>query len=111
MVVHEDNSGCRSLPDGLVNWIEDHLYMGRPGIRHLEDEASDPACLVVWAMATKTQGFVSDEIGTADRESLGTQFLLQAVAASVRLWQIRFKLRDKEIRRLGATPSTLGTTP
>ena len=32
-------------------------------------------------------------------QSMGTQFLLKAVAASARLWQIRFKLRDKEIRR------------
>ena len=38
-------------------------------------------------------------MGTADQNSLGTQFLLKAVAASPRLWKIRFKLRDKEIRR------------
>ena len=38
-------------------------------------------------------------MGTADQDSLGTQFLLKAVATSARLWQIRFKLRDKEIRR------------
>ena len=37
-------------------------------------------------------------MGTADQDSLGTQFLLKAVAASARLWKIRFKLRDKEIR-------------
>ena len=65
----------------------------------LEDEAYTPACMVVWAMSTKTQGFISDNIGTADQDSLGTQFLLKAVAASARLWQNRFKLRDKEIRR------------
>ena len=73
--------------------------MGRPGARHLDDEIHDPACLVVWAMATKTHGFLSDKMGTADRDSLGTQFLLEAVAASARLWRIRFTLRDKEIRR------------
>ena len=64
----------------------------------MEDEAYDPACMVVCAMATKTQGFVSNKMGTADQDSLGTQFLLKAVATSARLWQIRFKLRDKEIR-------------
>ena len=32
-------------------------------------------------------------------QSMGTQFLLKAVAASAPLWQIRFKLRDREIRR------------
>ena len=73
--------------------------MSTTGVRHLEDEVYDPTCLVVWATATKTQGFLSDKMGTADRDSLGTQFLLKAVAASARLWQIRFKLRDKEIRR------------
>ena len=87
------------LQDELVNWLEDHRYMGSTGDRHLEDEVFDPTCLVIWATATKTQGFLSDKMGTADRDSLGTQFLLKAVAASARLWQIRFKLRDKEIRR------------
>ena len=77
------------LRDGLLSWIEDHLYMGQPKARYLEDEAYDPSCMVVWAMATKTQGFVSDKMGTADRDSLGTEFLLKAVAASARLWQIR----------------------
>ena len=72
--------------------------MGRPGARVPEGEAYTPACMVVWAMATKTQGFISDKIGTGDRDSQGTQFLLYAVTASTRLWQIRFKLRDKEIR-------------
>ena len=86
------------LKDEPANWVEDHVYMRRPGARHLDDEIHDPAWLVVWAMATKTQGFVSDKMGTADQNSPGTQFLLKAVAASARLWQIRFKLRDKEIR-------------
>ena len=36
-------------------------------------------------------------MGTADRDSLGTQFLLKAVAASACLRKPRFKLRDKEI--------------
>ena len=87
------------LRDQLISWVEDHLYLGKPGARVLEDEADTPACMVVWAVATKTQGVISDKIGTADWDSLGTQFLLKAVAASARLWQIRFKLRDKEIRR------------
>ena len=87
------------LQEGLVNWLEDNRSMGRKGTRQLEDEVYDPTCLVVWATATKTQGFFSDKMGAADRDSLGTQFLLKAVAASTRLWQICFKLRNKEIRR------------
>ena len=87
--------GVVRLPGGLISWIKNHLHMGRPGARKLEYEAYDPACMVVWAMATETQAFISDKMGTADRDSLGTQFLLKAVAASARLWQIRFKLRDK----------------
>ena len=87
------------LMEELANWLEDHAYMGRPGARHLDDEIHDPLCLVVWAMATKTQGFISDKLGTADQNSPGTQFLLKAVAVSSRLWKIRFRLRDKEICR------------
>ena len=56
-------------------------------------------CLVMWAMATKTQGFIADKLSTADRNSLGTQFLLKAVDSSSRLWRTRSKLRDKEISR------------
>ena len=65
----------------------------------MDDEARDPLCLVIWAMATKTQGFTADKLSTATRDSLGTQFLLKAVDASSRLWKIRYKLRDKEIRQ------------
>ena len=79
------------LQEGVVNWLEDHRYMGRTGTRHLEDEVYDPTCLVVWATATKTQGFLSDKMGTADRDSLGTQFLLKAVAASARLLEDPFQ--------------------
>ena len=91
------------LRDQLISWVEDHLNMGRTGARMLEDEAYTPTRMVVWAMATKTQGFISDNIGTADQDSLGTQFLLKAVAVSACLWQIRFKLQDKEIRRRHGT--------
>ena len=82
-----------------ANWLEDHVYMARPGARHLDDEARDPLCLVICAMDTKTQGFTADKLSTAARDSLGTQFLLKAVDASSRLWKIRYKLRDKEIRQ------------
>ena len=40
-----------------------------------------------------------DHLGIADQDSLGTQFLIKAVAASASLWKERFKLRDKAIRR------------
>ena len=60
------------LRDGLISWVKNHLYMGRPGTRILEHEAYDPACMVVWAMATKTQGSVSDKMETADQDSLGS---------------------------------------
>ena len=63
-----------------------------------EDEAYSPTCLVVWAMATKTEGFVMDRLGIADQDSPGTQFLIKAGAASASLWKERFKLRVEEIR-------------
>ena len=53
--------------------------------------------MVVWAMATKTQGFAVDHLGTVDQDSLGTQFPIKAVAAPASLWGERFKLRDKAI--------------
>ena len=87
------------LRDMLVTWLEDNLYMGRSGGRALEDELYSPQCLTVWAMATKTQGFLTVHVGAADQEALGTQFLLKAVAASAKLWKERFKLRDRELQR------------
>ena len=85
--------------DELANWLEDHAYMNCPGARCLDDEVRDPLCLVIWATATKTQGFIADKLSTATRDSLGTQFLLKAIGASSRLWKIRYQLRDKEIQR------------
>ena len=70
------------LMEELANWLEKHVCMGRPGARHLDDEIRDPLCLVIWALATKTQGFKADKLSTADRNSLGTQFLLKAVDTS-----------------------------
>ena len=72
--------------------------MGRPGARVLEDEVRDPLCLVMWATATKTQGFITDKLSTATRDSLGTRFLLKAIDLSARLWKIRYQLRDKVIQ-------------
>ena len=37
---------------------------------------------MIWALATKTQGFKADKLSTADRNSLGTQFPLKAVDTS-----------------------------
>ena len=84
--------------DGLANWLEEHAYMGRPGARLLEDEVRDPLCLVMWATATKTQGLITDKLGTATRDALGTRFLLKAIDFSARLWKIRYQLRDKVIQ-------------
>ena len=84
--------------DELANWLEEHAYMSRPGARYLDDEVRDPLCLVMWATATKTQGFIADKLSTATRDSLGTQFPLKAIGASARLWKIRYQLRDKVIQ-------------
>ena len=54
--------------------------------------------MVIWAMATKTQGFTDDHVGTATKDSLGTQFLIKAVEASTKLWTERYKLRDRTSR-------------
>ena len=57
-----------------------------------------PLCLVMWATATKTQGLITDKLGTATRDALGTRFLLKAIDFSARLWKIRYQLRDKVIQ-------------
>ena len=94
----------QNVPDshqtaGHADVLEDHLYMGGTCARALENEIYSPTCMVIWAMAMKTQGFVVDHMGTADQDSLGTQFLIKAAAASASLWGERFKLWDKAIRR------------
>ena len=65
--------------------------MGRTGTCVWEDEAYTLLCMVIWAMAMKTQGFISDKKRIADRDSLGTQFLLKAVAAPARLLEDPFQ--------------------
>ena len=87
------------LRDKLIVWLEDNLYMGSDCARSLADEVYSPTCMVIWAMATKTQGFADDHIGTATKDSLGTQFLVKAVKASAKLWTERYKLRDRASRR------------
>ena len=87
------------LRDMLLCWLEDHLYMDGECARALENEIYSPTCMVIWAMATKTQGLAEDHVGTASRDSLGTQFLIKAVAASAKLWSERYKLRDRATRR------------
>ena len=61
----------------------------------MENEIYSLTCMVIWAMAATTK----DHVGAATRDSLGTQFLIKAIAASARLWSERYKPRDKATRR------------
>ena len=54
---------------------------------------------MVWAMATTTDGFRKDGLSVATPESMGVQFLKQAVEASVRLHTYRYEHRQEYFRR------------
>jgi hypothetical protein len=54
---------------------------------------------VVWAMATTTDGFQKDGLSVAMPESMGVQFLKQAVEASMRLHKYRNEHRQEFFRR------------
>ena len=55
--------------------------------------------LVVWAMATTTDGFKDDKLSVASKDSMGVQFLRQAVDASMRLHSYRYSHREVLFRK------------
>ena len=65
----------------------------------MEKETWGSDFLVVWAMATATDGFQTDKLSVAAAESMGVQFLIQAVDASMRLHNYRYTHRQVFFRR------------
>ena len=51
--------------------------------------------LVVWAMATTTDGFKEDKLSVASQQSMGVQFLRQAVDASMQLHSYRYSYTEE----------------
>ena len=87
------------VKDGLIDWIRKHWYCDRPTEKRLHMEAWGADFLVVWAMATTTDGFKKDGLSVATPESMGVQFLKQALEASMRLHKYRNEHRQEFFRR------------
>ena len=59
-------------------------------------------------MATSTEGFQIDGLSVATADSMGVQFLIQAVDASMRLHSYRYRRRQEFFRRQYPHMSTIG---
>ena len=97
---------AQSLIGGLVHRLRTHWYKKRPG-GDVQGECRDPESLMVWAMATKTEGFRADKLSTASQDSLGVQFLSEAITASIRLHEHRAQEREQALRSEFRTTLTL----
>ena len=84
------------LWQGLREWIKIYWYCDRDTDRRIT-WGSD--FLVVWAMATTTDGFKDDKLSVASKDSMGVQFLRQAVDASIRLHSYRYSHREVLFRK------------
>ena len=90
---------ARHLRDGLIDWARSYWYCERLTEKGVQKEAWGADFLVVWAMATTTDGFRKDGLSVATPESMGVQFLQRAVEASVRLHAYRYEHRQEYFRR------------
>lgn len=54
--------------------------------------------LVVWCMATSTDGFRQDKLSVARQDSIGVQFLKRVLDASMRLHKYRYTHREDYFR-------------
>ena len=55
--------------------------------------------LVVWDLATTTDGFKEDKLSVASPETMGVQFLRRAVDASMQLHSYQYSHREEYFRR------------
>ena len=81
----------RHLLKGLCAWIQKTRYMDRQVERHIEKEMGGASYLVVWYMATTTEGFRQDNLSVATQDSMGVQFLKQLLDASMKLHRYRYE--------------------
>ena len=87
------------LEEELRDWVRKYWYCERQTDRGVEKETWGSGCLVVWAMATTTDGFQTDKLSVAAAESMGVQFLIQALDASMRQHAYRYAHRQEFFRR------------
>ena len=68
--------------------------MDREVEQHIVKEMWGASYIVVWCMATTTDGFRQDNLSVATQDSMGVQFLKQVVDASMRLHKYRYEHRE-----------------
>ena len=86
------------LRQELVDWISRYWYCDRKTDRKVSKEAWEADYLVVWAMATATDGFGDDKLSIATQDSMGVQFLRRAEDASIQLHLYRCRYREERFK-------------
>ena len=89
----------RHLVEGLCTWLQNTWYMDRLVVRHVVKEMWGASYLIVWCMATTTDGFRQDGLSVATQDSIGVEFLKRVVDASMRLHKHRYTHREDSFRR------------
>ena len=98
---------ARYPTDGLRDWVRKHWYCERRTDKGVEKETWGADFLVVWAMATSTDGLRTDKLSVATAESMGVQFLIQAGDAYMRLHSYRYTDRQEFFHRQYPHMSTI----
>ena len=84
----------RHLVGGWCAWLGEYWYADRKVEQHVVKEAWGASHIVVWCMATTTNGFRQDSLSAATQDSMGVQFLRQVIDGSMRLHQYRYQHRE-----------------
>jgi hypothetical protein len=98
---------ARANRQRLVDWLDRHVYRGREGPKSLKEAVYDPKAQEIWASGTATAEMKQDHLSIAARGSMGTQFLREAIQASMDLWSHRFKQREAALRAHHGSDMTL----
>ena len=77
----------------LFAWLDMRWYKERRQKRHVQQQIWTAACIMVWAMATSTEGFKEEKFPTHGRDEWGVQYLRCAIDASIRMHEHRAKKR------------------
>ena len=87
------------LKEELREWIRQYWYCDRQTDQRVVKESWGSDYLVVWAMATSTEGLRKDGLSVSSSESMGVQFIRRAIDASMKLHQYRYTHREVFFRR------------
>ena len=89
---------AKFLRQELIDRISRYWYCGRKTDRQVSKETWGADYLVVWSMATATDGFEGDKLSIATKDSMGVQFLRRAVDASIKLHLYRCRYREERFK-------------